>query len=250
MHPYRTWDGQIKAIIVINFGALDWTQHKGEIDMLEHTAFTPWATATVIAVMGLLMAEHRKHFRAKAIFKTAAAIGFVGTAVAAGPWGEAWSIWIVVGLGLSLIGDIALLPAGTGRWFYLGIAAFLLAHVAYATAFFCLGINLLWLAATAIVLVPLSLQIYRWLATDVPEKLRRPVGAYIIVISFMVCMGMGAFGDDQTRVLIPPAVLLFLASDIAVAKQRFKEASFRNKLWGLPTYFTAQLLFALLCGSD
>jgi uncharacterized membrane protein YhhN len=218
--------------------------------MLEHTAFTPWATATVIAVMGLLMAEYRTLSRAKAILKTAAAMGFVGAAVATGPWSEAWSIWIVVGLGLSLIGDVALLPAGTGRWFYLGIAAFLLAHVAYATAFFCLGIDLLWLAATAIILGPVSLQIYRWLATDVPEKLLQPVRAYIAVISFMVCMGMGAFGNDPTRMLIPPAILLFLASDIAVAKQRFKEVGFRNKLWGLPTYFTAQLLFALLCGSD
>jgi uncharacterized membrane protein YhhN len=233
----------------MNYGALDWAQHRGEIDMLEHSGFTPWAIATVIAVMGLLMAEYRKHSRAKAIFKTAAAMGFVGTAVAAGPWGEAWSIWIVVGLGLSLIGDVALLPAGTGRWFYLGIGAFLLAHVAYAVAFFCLGIALPWLAATALILAPLSLQIYRWLAPDVPEKLRRPVGTYIAVIACMVCMGMGAFGNDPDRMLIPPAVLLFLASDIAVAKQRFKEASFRNKLWGLPTYFTAQLLFALLCES-
>jgi uncharacterized membrane protein YhhN len=217
--------------------------------MLEHSGFTPWAIATAIAVVGLLAAEYRGHARAKAFFKTAAALGFVGAAVAAGPWDQAWSILIVMGLGLSLIGDIALLPTGTGRWFVLGIGAFLLAHVAYAAAFLSLGIDPFWTTATALILGPTSLWIYRWLATDVPDKLRRAVGTYIAVISLMVCTGMGAFGADQGRILIPPAVLLFLGSDIAVAIQRFKHTSFSNKLWGLPTYFAAQLLFALLCGS-
>jgi len=215
--------------------------------MMEHTGFTPWAVGTAIAVMGLLVAEYREHVQAKALFKTTAALGFVGAGLAAGPWSDLWTTWIAVGLILSLIGDIALLPTGTGRSFYGGIAAFLLAHVAYATAFFVLGIDLIWMGAAALLLVPTGLYIHRWLATDVPEKLRRPVGAYIIVITWMVCAGLGAYGAHRGHILIPAAVLLFLASDVAVATQRFKQPSFTNKLWGLPTYFTAQLLFALLC---
>ena len=147
------------------------------------------------------------------------------------------------------MGDISLLPSGTGRWFIVGIAAFLMAHLAYVAAFFSMGLDPLWTASSALILVPISIQIYRWLITDVSDKLRGPVLAYIAVITLMVCAGMGAFGTDQGRSLIPPAVLLFLISDIAVARQRFKKPGFANKVWGLPTYFIAQLLFAFLCST-
>ncbi len=80
-----------------------------------------------------------------------------------------------------------------------------------------------------------------------PPKLRAPVVAYVVVIALMVCTGLGAYGTAKQSLLIPVAVLLFALSDVAVARQRFKAPRFSNKAWGLPTYFGAQLLFALLC---
>jgi YhhN family len=38
--------------------------------------------------------------------------------------------------------------------------------------------------------------------------------------------------------------VLFAASDIAVARERFVQQGFLNQLWGWPTYFVAQLVLA------
>jgi len=38
--------------------------------------------------------------------------------------------------------------------------------------------------------------------------------------------------------------MLFFASDLCVARQRFVSPGFENKLVGLPLYFIAQLMFA------
>ena len=38
---------------------------------------------------------------------------------------------------------------------------------------------------------------------------------------------------------------MFWMSDISVARARFKSAGFGNRLWGLPLYYAAQLVFAL-----
>ncbi len=209
--------------------------------------FIPWAGLTAIAVMGLLMAEYREHQQARAIFKTLAAMGFLAAALQSEPWNATTATWITVGLFLSVVGDISLLPSGTGRWFYVGIGAFLLAHLAYTTAFFTLGVAPMWTLIAALVLTPLATGFYRWLTPDVPPKLRTPVVAYLVVIALMVCTGLGAYGAAKQSLLIPVAVLLFALSDVAVARQRFKAPRFSNKAWGLPTYFGAQLLFALLC---
>ena len=42
--------------------------------------------------------------------------------------------------------------------------------------------------------------------------------------------------------------LAFYFSDISVARDRFVGAGFGNRLWGLPLYYFAQILFALACG--
>jgi len=42
--------------------------------------------------------------------------------------------------------------------------------------------------------------------------------------------------------------LLFLLSDLAVARDRFVAPVFINRVWGLPMYFCGQLLFAFSVG--
>ena len=53
-------------------------------------------------------------------------------------------------------------------------------------------------------------------------------------------------GDDPIRLV---AALLFYLSDLAVARERFVAPGRTNRLWGLPTYYVAQILFALSIGS-
>jgi uncharacterized membrane protein YhhN len=38
---------------------------------------------------------------------------------------------------------------------------------------------------------------------------------------------------------------MFAISDIAVARDRFVRQSLTNKIWGIPLYYLAQVLFAI-----
>jgi uncharacterized membrane protein YhhN len=71
-----------------------------------------------------------------------------------------------------------------------------------------------------------------------------PVVAYIVVISVMVVFAFGAFGDGSTW-LIPAGAVLFFASDLFVARNQFVAPDRVNRMWGLPLYYLAQVLFAL-----
>jgi uncharacterized membrane protein YhhN len=146
--------------------------------------------------------------------------------------------WIVAGLVLGAIGDGCLLR--DGGWFLAGLVVFLLGHLAYV-------------AGIATVAPPPS----RWLDSIAPfvpvgigaltlvrlwprlGGLRVPVAAYVAVI---VAMVVGALATGRP-VLIAGA-LLFFASDLSVAQDRFVHRALVNKLWGLPAYYAGQLLIA------
>jgi uncharacterized membrane protein YhhN len=55
---------------------------------------------------------------------------------------------------------------------------------------------------------------------------------------------LGHSAATPTRWEVAAGALLFAASDLAVARDRFVRPALRNKLWGLPAYFAAQLLLA------
>ena len=44
------------------------------------------------------------------------------------------------------------------------------------------------------------------------------------------------------------AAVAFYVSDVSVARDRFVAPGFGNRIWGLPLYYGAQLLFALSTG--
>jgi uncharacterized membrane protein YhhN len=75
-----------------------------------------------------------------------------------------------------------------------------------------------------------------------------PVVIYVIAIVLMV---LGAFSVRNTGGLPAPqrdflalGAALFFLSDLAVARERFVARDFKNKLYGLPAYYAAQLLIA------
>jgi len=49
---------------------------------------------------------------------------------------------------------------------------------------------------------------------------------------------------EGERVLLLTGALMFLVSDLAVARDRFVAQGFINRLWGLPLYYAAQLVLA------
>jgi len=85
--------------------------------------------------------------------------------------------------------------------------------------------------------------VLRWLEPRLHKGIRWPVRLYVIAISTMMTMALGAFAVDGNW-LIPLGAFLFLLSDLAVARNRFIAPGFINRAWGLPVYFCAQMVLA------
>jgi uncharacterized membrane protein YhhN len=198
-----------------------------------------------VLVLGLLFAEAGDHSVLKAGTKVPASLAFIATALLSGqattgPFSEL----VVVGLVLGAIGDAALLSREQ-RPFRLGIAAFLLSHVAYIAAFMVLGVSWTGCLAALLVLAPLAVGIRRWIG-DKAGPLARAVTAYVVVITAMVTGATGAvvYGISTQRLVLLAAAVLFFVSDICVARDRFVAPGMMNRIVGLPLYYAAQLLFA------
>jgi hypothetical protein len=65
----------------------------------------------------------------------------------------------------------------------------------------------------------------------------------MVVLSSMVALAAGTFGLLGGVALVVGAVCFYI-SDLSVALDRFVSPGFKNKIWGTPLYFGAQLLFA------
>lgn len=180
------------------------------------------------------------------IAKPIASVGFVVVALGSGSLDQLYGRWILVGLVLSLIGDVFLMFEGPVR-FRTGLVSFLLAHVAYAGAFLGAGISVPWWLAAAVVALLAALVVTRWLLPHVEGDMRAPVLAYVVVISVMVSLAVGVSGAGRTQLVAAGAGLFYL-SDLFVARDRFVVPSFSNTLIGLPLYYGGQILLALSAG--
>jgi uncharacterized membrane protein YhhN len=123
--------------------------------------------------------------------------------------------WFVAALVLSLAGDVFLmLPSDA---FVAGLAAFLLAHVAYAV-----GLNLhtdgLWLLAVPVFVAAaiLGRRLVAGIRAHGDGALVGPVVAYVLVISAMVASALAS----GSWVAAAGAVL-FMASDALIGEHRF-----------------------------
>ena len=205
---------------------------------------TGWIVlATGAAVLGLLLAERRGFRPGVWVAKPLASAGFVALALARGAGDTPYGRWVLVALAFGWLGDVLLIPKGAKHAFAAGLASFLLGHLAFVAAFWVRGTQPLWLAAGALCVAALAVPVLRWLGPHVPASLRTAVHAYVAVISAMVATAAGAFGATGDAQLLAGAIAFF-GSDLAVARERFVEKSFTNKLWGLPLYYGAQLLLA------
>ncbi len=163
---------------------------------------------------------------------------------------SAYDAWIVTGLVLSFAGDLALISRER-RGFLAGLAAFLLAHVAYTVAFAgATGpVSPPWLALG--VILATSVAVYLHFRPRL-GPMHGPVLAYIGVITVMLGAAwvLAASRQDAFGLQVAVGATLFYLSDIAVARRRFTPgAGFGTRAVGLPVYYAAQFLFALSIGS-
>jgi uncharacterized membrane protein YhhN len=117
----------------------------------------PYVLVTVVATAALLAAERAGWQPGVWVAKPIAAAGFVGAAWANGALATPYGTWILLGLVLSLAGDVLLIPKERPRVFLFGLVAFLLGHVAYTIAFAVRGLDLPTVAVAMVAVLALGL---------------------------------------------------------------------------------------------
>jgi uncharacterized membrane protein YhhN len=155
--------------------------------------------------------------------------------------------WILVGLLLSLGGDVALLWPQQG--FVPGLVCFLLAHLSYLFAFTRTApfLSRRWpFAMYAVVAGGILSQLW----PGVPVALRVPVVAYVLCLASMAAQAAVVWrasqhGPDAGRGgVLAFGGLLFVCSDALLATNKFAVALPLSSLWILATYWTAQWCIA------
>ena len=146
---------------------------------------------------------------------------------------------VVVALAFSWVGDV-LLVSRTKTALIGGIGAFLIAHLSYTAAFSTMPLNAWGFAAGFIGWSFVAVLLILWLWPHLDEHYRVAVAVYTIAIVLMV-----SFAAATLSPLIAVAACMFAVSDISVARDRFIDHSVSNKIWGIPLYYLAQVLFAI-----
>lgn len=201
------------------------------------------AAGTMVAVLGLLIAEQRGSRAGVWMCKPLASLGFIAFALSLNVGASGYGRWLLLGLVLCAVGDVCLIARANGKLFLVGIGSFALAHAAYAWAFFGHGVSVSVSLAAFAGMLAVVIVTLRWLRAHLPSDMQVPVRVYMAVIAVMVSVAAGASvatGDARIGV----GAVAFAASDLSVARERFVRPGFVNLLWGLPLYYIAQLLLA------
>ncbi|GAB4411298.1 MAG: lysoplasmalogenase [Anaerolineales bacterium] len=208
------------------------------------------APVLAVTVGALIWAEFAERPRLVYVFKplstllviAACALAFLDPA-----HNPTYALGALVGLVLSLGGDVALMFHDSRRAFLVGLVLFLLAHVAYTVVFTALGRSSGWDIVSGAVLLAAGAGFYALIRPNL-GAMRVPVLAYMVVISVMVNRAVSAlaspvFGAGQAAMVAVGAVL-FYVSDVILAAARFWKP-WRYHRISLAFYYAGQFLIAL-----
>ena len=212
------------------------------MNTLPASALVLSSTFLATAVGALLLAELKSSRLGVWLIKPVASTLFVITALLAGSLASSYGRLILLGLLLSWLGDVFLISKRQ-LFFIVGLGSFLLAHVAFSGAFLLQSLKVLPLTLAATATVVFAIIILRWLWPHLSHSFRPAVVSYLAAISLMVVLASGTMAAAGPQLLI--GAVMFAVSDIFVARERFVSPSVVNRLWGLPLYYAAQLIFAL-----
>jgi uncharacterized membrane protein YhhN len=203
-------------------------------------------TVAVFDWIGVQLGSKRVEYLAK----PGCMLFLIGAALVMDPSDDSARVALVVALVLSMVGDIFLMLPGREQdsagpnLFVAGLAAFLLAHVAYVVGFVLDGIELPNLVLGFLPLVVIFVFAARPLMQGVKSSdeagLATPVRAYMGVISAMV---VAAFGTGDIRAMA--GALLFALSDSLIAFGRFIRPRDWFPLTIIITYHLAQALLTV-----
>ena len=152
--------------------------------------------------------------------------------------------WLLAGLALGLVGDVALLSDSEPR-FLAGLSAFLLGHLAYVAAFLPVGPQSLAAALPGAVLVLVLVvlvgrPVLKAAAAQGGPGLGAAVAAYVLVIGAMVVTAWGT-----GRPLVAAGATVFMVSDAVLAHARFVRDWRPARPLVMVTYHLGQVLIVL-----
>lgn len=207
------------------------------------TAVVLLSLAAVAAVLDWLVVASDRRVVEYAL-KPLVLLALIAAALALDPSSEVARGLLVVGLALSLLGDVCLmLPSDA---FLAGLAAFFAAHVLFIAALLALGVELSGVAVGVLLMAVVALVVGRPIvlgARAAAPALAGPVAAYIGVLSVMVAV---ALGTGRFAAIV--GALLFAASDSVLGWTRFVSDFPRSRVVVMTTYHLAQfgLVLALI----
>ncbi len=203
-----------------------------------------------ILLVGLLYYEKKEDRKPLLVVKTILSLLFVIAALLQLHPVPSYYYYLFAGLILCLVGDVCLaLPQK--RAFMAGLVAFLVGHVLYIFSFSSLTPIYDWISAWFLIILCLSALVFLWLRPHLKSMLV-PVLLYIVVITVMASGAGAVFWKSSFqisgRVFILLGSLCFYFSDVFVARDKFVKEEYRNRLLGLPLYYTGQFLLAFSVG--
>jgi uncharacterized membrane protein YhhN len=208
-------------------------------------------SATVLLAV-LLTYEHKEDRRGVLATKTALSLLFVLAAIAQPHPNSGYYHRLLPGLLLCLGGDVCL-ALRQEKMFRLGLVFFLCGHVFYIFAFLHLTQTNAWTWMGSPVLLAVSGLVYFRLKPHL-GPMKTPVLLYLIVITTMVVGAWTVLGDSRLtkvgRIMVFAGALSFYCSDVFVARDRFGQRNFFNRLIGLPMYYVGQFLLAFSAAAD
>ncbi|MGB9594252.1 MAG: lysoplasmalogenase [Anaerolineae bacterium] len=211
----------------------------------------PALVATVSILIWAEFADKRRVVYAAKPLSTLLVIAACALAFLEPTHNPTYTLGALVGLVLSLGGDVALMFHESRKAFLVGLVLFLLAHVAYTVVFTALGRSSGWDMVSGVVLLAAGAGFYALIRPNL-GALRGPVIAYMVVISLMVNRAVSTlasplFGAGQAAMVACGAVL-FYVSDVILAAARFWKP-WRYHHISLAFYYAGQFLIALAASS-
>ena len=201
---------------------------------------TSWALLTLTLAFAFAdwWAVWAKRQQVRYVTKPATLACLIGVAVTLTPVDPDIRTWMVIGLVLSLAGDVFLmLPE---KWFVAGLGSFLLGHIAYIVGLQMAPTSMGWtLVGLALVIAAVGVvgqRVVRGVAAGDHPEMVGPVIAYLVVISAMV---VSAFGTAAPWAIVGAG--LFYASDATLAWNRFLEPRRFGPLAVMITYHLGQI---------
>lgn len=205
--------------------------------------YTIWVGICGLGLLLALAGEYRSNTALSGLGKLVAASSYIGAAMSLGALGTEYGRVVLAAMALCWVGDLLLVSKNNKLLFLAGLVSFLLGHLGYIGAFAVRGISVPALALAALVMAVFAWRVLAWLNPALDLNMRRPVIFYVIAISAMMAMATATFSAHGGLAVLLGG-LLFVVSDLFVARNRFVAPGFINRAWGLPVYFSAQLLFA------